>query len=150
MPATISAQTHLSKLGLQSVIISSMSPNHPQKTLPRSARLRSRQAFAHIFQEGVHASDRRITLYAVINSRAQSRLGISIGRRIGNAVKRNHLKRLLREAYRTIRQDMPLGVDWVVIPQLGPVPTVPELQRSYQQLAGRLQKKLANSKKVQN
>ena len=43
------------------------------------------------------------------------RLGISIGRSVGNAVKRNRIKRILREAFRASRDQWGLAVDVVIL-----------------------------------
>lgn len=46
-----------------------------------------------------------------------TRLGLSVSRRCGNSVARHHLKRLLREAFRTIRPELPAGYDLLVVAQ---------------------------------
>jgi ribonuclease P protein component len=49
----------------------------------------------------------------------QQRLGITASRKVGNAVQRNRAKRLLREAFRCIRTELPSGLDLVVIVRQG-------------------------------
>ncbi|NBX25498.1 MAG: ribonuclease P protein component [Planctomycetes bacterium] len=53
-------------------------------------------------------------LLAAANGLPHPRLGISIGRRVGTAVRRNRIKRLLREAFRLEQRSMPAGVDLIV------------------------------------
>jgi ribonuclease P protein component len=53
-------------------------------------------------------------LLAAANGLTHARLGISIGRRVGTAVRRNRIKRLLREAFRLEQRSMPAGVDLIV------------------------------------
>ena len=60
-----------------------MSAQSGRSTLPRSARIRSRSAFARVFRERCRVSDARITLYAVLGDTdstagdSPARLGIS-------------------------------------------------------------------------
>ena len=47
----------------------------------------------------------------------ETRLGISMSRRVGSAARRNRIKRLLREAYRLNRHSWPSGLDLVIVPR---------------------------------
>jgi ribonuclease P protein component len=54
-------------------------------------------------------------VFALPNETGEHRLGLSIGRRLGNAVTRHRLKRRLREAFRLNRHELPGTYDFVVV-----------------------------------
>jgi ribonuclease P protein component len=56
-----------------------------------------------------------LVMYAVPNELGHPRLAIAMKRAVGTAVKRNRIKRLLREAYRLHQHDLPRGYDFVVV-----------------------------------
>jgi ribonuclease P protein component len=113
------------------------------ETFPPRARIRSKRTFDAIFAARCSAGDRRMTIHAQPGEAGIARLGLAVGRRYGGAVQRNRIKRLLREAFRRIRHDLP-PLDIVVLPRPGREPTVPELQESLRRLAAELAARLAD------
>ena len=79
----------------------------PRFTYPPSHRLSGRVAFRAVFDHGKKASRGPLTLYARPNDLGHPRLGLTVPRRVGNAVRRNRVKRMLREAYRLSRHEWP-------------------------------------------
>lgn len=84
-------------------------------TLPKSKRLVRNGQFKDILDQGLRASDGVLTLYMAKNDCDYSRLGVSVGKFWGNAVVRNRLKRLLREAFRQSQDQIPVGFDYVLM-----------------------------------
>jgi len=76
-------------------------------------RLTRPQDFASVRREGKSWSNRLLVLIARSNGGDVSRFGFSVGRRVGNAVVRNKIKRRLREAARLI--GIQAGWDFVII-----------------------------------
>ena|SRR5438552_18925485 len=81
-----------------------------------SKRLRLRHALEF---EAVYAGKTReargpLTIFGIRNSLGHPRLGLSVGRKMGTAPKRNRIKRLLREAFRLLQHDLPAGYDFVI------------------------------------
>ena len=69
--------------------------------MPRPLRLTSSRDFAHILSSGARGSSALITCVAVSTADERpARVGYAVGGRLGNAVKRNRARRLLREAVR--------------------------------------------------
>src|SRR5512133_979418 len=87
--------------------------DHPYR-FPGSHRLGGAPRFAAVYEGRVRQSRGPLTIYALPNGLAHSRLGLSVSRRVGNAVGRNRIKRLLREAFRLMGERRPTGYDWVI------------------------------------
>ena len=84
----------------------------------RQTPLRSltrRRDFDFVFKEGVSAATKSLVVYARPNELNFSRLGLSVSKKIGKAVTRNRVKRLLREAMRKMSGDIPLHYDFVLV-----------------------------------
>ena len=81
-------------------------------------RLSLKRDFDRVFRKGRVFRFHEITVRALPNGLAQSRLGISVGKRHGNAVRRNRMKRLLREAFRLNKRVLSISADVAVVPRL--------------------------------
>lgn len=102
-----------------------------------------RQAdFDLAYQERRSASDEIMLVFVCNNKLPYSRIGLSVSRKVGNAVIRNRWKRLLREAFRLVREELPIGIDLVVVPRPSLTPQLAQLQESLIHLVGRAARKL--------
>ena len=90
-------------------------PRENDKRFRRCERLRLRADFARVFAAKCASSDRQLVVYVAANEFGWSRLGCSVGRRVGNAVRRNRVRRWIREAFRTQKGRFPAGLDIVVV-----------------------------------
>jgi len=84
-------------------------------TFPKTRRLVSNRQFKAVLDHGRRASNSLLTLYVAENDRGCPRLGISVGKASGNAVVRNRLKRLLREAFRQSQDLLPPSFDYLLM-----------------------------------
>ena len=82
---------------------------------PRSARVRSRADFIRIQRSGRKSGGRYLILLSMDNNLPDSRFGITVSRKTGNAVTRNRIKRRIRELQRLNRGMVVPGKDVVVI-----------------------------------
>jgi ribonuclease P protein component len=82
---------------------------------PRSQRLRRRKEFLRIQRSGVKVSSHPLVALALENRWNVTRVGITISSRVGNAVARNRIRRVLREIFRRHRARLPGGIDVVLI-----------------------------------
>ena len=110
--------------------------------LPRQARLRKTEEFQHVYRDGQRAGDGHLLVFAAPNAFGRTRVGVSVSRKHGKAVRRNRLKRLLREAFRLSQHDLPAGLDLILIPRLGGPARLRDYQKSLKRLAWKLARRI--------
>ncbi|MFC1883549.1 ribonuclease P protein component [Thermodesulfobacteriota bacterium] len=83
--------------------------------LPKNERLLKRADFVNLNRSGKrHYTHHFIVIYKN-NGLGFARLGVTVGKKIGNAVKRNRIKRLIREYFRLNKSSFPKGFDFAII-----------------------------------
>jgi ribonuclease P protein component len=83
---------------------------------PSRGRLSRSAEFERVYRQGRSTANRYLVLYSFPNSAAERpRLGLSVSRKVGGAVERNRVKRLLREAFASAEPDLTQGQDIVLV-----------------------------------
>jgi len=77
--------------------------------------LSGRRDFELVFEEGISSASEHFVMYARLSDLGIDRLGLSVSKKIGKAVIRNRVRRLLKEAVRLIVGDLPLNYDIVIV-----------------------------------
>jgi ribonuclease P protein component len=90
-----------------------------EHTLRPRERLRKRQQFLDVFTTGLRKESRNFKCILRKNGSPRQRLGLTVGKRAGNAVTRNRIKRLLREFFRRNKDRLPASIDIVMCAKAG-------------------------------
>ena len=107
--------------------------------------LRRPTDFERVYERRCSVRADCLTVYACLNQLEYARVGFSVSRKVGIAVRRNRLRRLYREAFRLCRERLPKGLDLVLIPRGEGEPSLETLKEALVALANQLSKRLANA-----
>jgi ribonuclease P protein component len=110
-------------------------------------RLKDPDDFRRVFERRRFDSDDVLVVYGVENNCDHPRLGISVARKkVRAAHARNRLKRLIREAFRLSKSELPPGIDLVVVPRCASA-SLAAVRHSLVTLAGRVARRINKSRR---
>jgi ribonuclease P protein component len=80
----------------------------------RSTSLAAWAEFARVYRKGSVYRGRFFSVHGLPNNLGRPRLGLSVSKKVGTAVKRNRVRRRLKEIFRSSADDLPGGLDFVI------------------------------------
>ncbi len=82
----------------------------------KAQRVKSEKDFQLVFERGTSYANRQFVVY-VYEKKDQPyfRIGLSVSKRLGNAVKRNQIKRYIRHSFLEMKKELKQDVDYVII-----------------------------------
>jgi len=99
------------------------------KRMERTFRLARREDFGRVYRFGKSVANRQFVLYAIVRpGQEHFRLGISASKKIGNAVVRNRMRRVIKEIVRLNKTMVPAGCDYIIIVRK------PAVEMTYQEM----------------
>ena len=114
----------------------------PDQSFGRHSRIRKPAEFERVYRTKLFAADDVLLVNAAASDLLHPRLGLAVSKRAGNAVTRNRWKRVIREAFRMAKDELPPGIDLVVRPQKDAAAELAAVRRSLVALAGRLARRM--------
>nr|WP_244221831.1 ribonuclease P protein component [Corallococcus exercitus] len=90
-------------------------PQATDERFPKALRLLQRREFLEVQEGGQKLPSDCLLALVQRNNRAHSRVGLTVSSKVGNAVVRARLRRLLRELFRKHRGQWPPGLDVVLV-----------------------------------
>ncbi len=108
--------------------------------MKHTVALKQNHEFRRLYNKGKSAVSPYFAVYCRKNHRPVSRLGITTGVKLGNAVKRNRVRRRIRELYRTNEQNILSGYDIVVVARTRAIfARYSDLEQSFRKLMKKLE-----------
>ncbi len=82
--------------------------------MKNTVKLKDNKDFTALYKRGKYTSGRFVTVYYKKNGRDRTALGITTGKKVGNAVVRSRCRRIIRAAYSICENEFPKGFDYVI------------------------------------
>ncbi|HPP69248.1 MAG TPA: ribonuclease P protein component [Pseudothermotoga sp.] len=86
-------------------------------SLPRAERLRHAKDFDRVFRQGKVLQSDFFTVMFVENGLDYNRIAVMVKKKFGKAHDRNKVRRWVKEAYRTMKNELAKGFDLIILPR---------------------------------
>jgi len=83
--------------------------------MKNTVSLKMNREFQRAYKKGLYKAGRYLVVYALENRLDHNRLGVTTGKRFGNSVQRNRMRRVIKEIYRLMESSFHTGYDIVVM-----------------------------------
>ncbi|MBS4177604.1 ribonuclease P protein component [Lederbergia citrea] len=84
--------------------------------MKKAFRIKKNDDFQAVFKKGRSVANRQFVIYILKKDKQENfRIGLSVSKKIGNAVKRNQIKRYIRQAFHELEDQVKNGNDYVII-----------------------------------
>ena len=108
----------------------------PDASFKRAHRIKKKKDFEKIFERRTLFRGQTFTAYVLPTSLDFSRVGLVTSRKVGNAVRRNRIRRLLRECFRLNKALLGPGLDVVLVTKKNFPTTFKEAEEEFKRFAG--------------
>ena len=79
-------------------------------------RIKKNEDFQKVFKKGKSFANRQFVIYGLKKEdQTEFRIGLSVGKKVGNAVTRNQIKRYIRQTFLELKDDVRQDMDYVII-----------------------------------
>ena len=105
--------------------------------MKRFPSIKKNSDFQAIYRTAKSYANRQLVMYVRKTEGSQSRIGISVSKKVGNSVVRHHLVRLVRESFRLHKDEIETGLDIVVVArQMAKESDFKKIESAYLHLCG--------------
>lgn len=82
----------------------------------KAYRVKKEAEFQKVFHHGKSTANRQFVVYVLTKeNQPHFRVGISVGKKVGNAVTRNYVKRRIRQSLTEVKADLKIDKDFIII-----------------------------------
>jgi len=96
--------------------------------------IKSNRDFQSVYRKGKYVVSKSLTVYMLPNNLEFNRVGITASKNYGKSVKRNRIRRLIRESYRAIQDNLKTGYDFVIVARKRTENDIPDFHKISREL----------------